>query len=677
MISNNSDLPIENRFLIPPSVTGTQQAETNPTPNSSESKISKIGKMVLSFGKTIAPAMTAVAIAQANLYSRNPKSVIAMIVGGSYSVYRGLEAISDKLGGKKPEEKRSLIATELAHIGSYIEGTVNIAAGTAGIIALESSTGVILHFTHNYDTILTVFRSLLLGSAYTLQKTHVFSKILSKIAVNFQIVKPTPTTILPQPEESKSAPIGSDLTIAKIRKMALSFSKTVAPGIAAVTAGIYSSNYIHQLKTLPVVAIMTGTGYAAYRTLEAVSDRLGGNDKIVKPEEKGSRVSTELAHLKSFAEGTAHIAAGYAGVLALEASTGFIGHFANPDAVGFSLLGGAAYGLHNSHAIPKVLSAIKKFGSDVKVRFDSLSTRKKIMAVASAAALVAGGILLYKNIDWSTSRPSSSRPSSSGPSTPEDDTEEEYNFSEFAFRRFKYMDDNSFNPEIASSVVKVLETKTDDFISFSEDDTRGGLDRPGTCSAMALDFTARFINKCAPITDPDALKDCVREFSPFYTTSTNEFASRQVGYNSIRIAEEALDNPQVDITAQKMSALAHFHDMKLEPVMELMSTHSHQLTSIIKELKNGDYVIRLLQPDDGHKQELFGHSMAFFKRDKMSVFYNNADGALLIKGNPLNEFVNGIKMHYSYIPQVRIYKATCLDACKNLAGSGSGTPGYF
>jgi hypothetical protein len=186
-------------------------------------------------------------------------------------------------------------------------------------------------------------------------------------------------------------------------------------------------------------------------------------------------------------------------------------------------------------------------------------------------------------------------------------------------------------------------------------------DQAGTCSSMALDFIARMITEC---TKALSLEDCVTEKKDYYKHNTRHFSSKQAAYNTIEIVGENKQGNNASITAQKMQALASWHDMTLTPVTPLLSKEDNHLAKVFHRLPEGVYVIRLLKFKDNHKQEDYGHTMGFIKAEGRTVFYNNAIGAHVIY-SPL-PFLNEI---FSYsLPTIRIYQASCpASGCSHLA----------
>ncbi len=170
-------------------------------------------------------------------------------------------------------------------------------------------------------------------------------------------------------------------------------------------------------------------------------------------------------------------------------------------------------------------------------------------------------------------------------------------------------------------------------------------DESGTCTAMALDFLARYINVAKPQTN---LSDRIRtifSFEHYYKSNSITFVSRQAAFNTITIESDARKNFERDLLKElKMKALANYHQIELSAITstikpsELESTPGC-LQTIVDELPDGEYVLRLVQPEENEKQEAFGHTMIVIKDKDLSIFYDNAEGALKVNYKKLGSVI--------------------------------------
>lgn len=161
-------------------------------------------------------------------------------------------------------------------------------------------------------------------------------------------------------------------------------------------------------------------------------------------------------------------------------------------------------------------------------------------------------------------------------------------------------------------------------------------DHNGTCTAMALDFLARYHAACSGERSVTIRKRTLKDFKVYLGQTNSAFMSRQSAYNTIEIKNQRGISSD-DIKHEKMQSLANYHDFEITPVTGTIKTLSLQtgtdLRGTFAHLPDGYYIIRMLYPADNEKGEYFGHTMSFVKDKDLSVFFDNLDGAFLIKGD--------------------------------------------
>lgn len=187
-------------------------------------------------------------------------------------------------------------------------------------------------------------------------------------------------------------------------------------------------------------------------------------------------------------------------------------------------------------------------------------------------------------------------------------------------------------------------------------------DHRGTCSAMALDFLARYEITAATTENKKELVSALKNFKPYYRANTTTFSSRQAAFNTIEIKSEYRDTQREINNEQKMKSLALYHNIKLLAATESLSMKkikngSINFPSIVNRLSSGSYIIRLQKPADNEKMEQFGHTVCLIKNPSFCFFYDCITGVEEISGNIGQEVLDSLLLTVGYIPELRIYKA--------------------
>lgn len=187
-------------------------------------------------------------------------------------------------------------------------------------------------------------------------------------------------------------------------------------------------------------------------------------------------------------------------------------------------------------------------------------------------------------------------------------------------------------------------------------------DHKGTCSAMALDFLARYEITAARIQNTEKLISAFEKFKPYYRANTRTFSSRQAAFNTIEIKSKYRGSNSEKTKEQKIKSLALYHNIHLTPVtvslsMKKIIDRSIDFAAIVNRLPLGSYVIRLQSPTNNEKMEYYGHTVCLIKKPTFSFFYDCIRGVEQVNGNIGKEVLDSLMLTVPYIPELRIYKA--------------------
>lgn len=234
--------------------------------------------------------------------------------------------------------------------------------------------------------------------------------------------------------------------------------------------------------------------------------------------------------------------------------------------------------------------------------------------------------------------------------------------------------------KIAKEVFNILKTEQLGNISFREDKL-SSYDKGGVCSAMALDFAARYNTICASIKNADKCRRQVEAMAPYYAYANTTFISVQTAYNTISIRDitpdEAEDDEVLDdeLKWQKMASLANYNSLDLTPITPTIhvdedapddSAQAIEAKELINALPDATYVIRMIEPGWTSKHEYYGHTIVFVKNKQLSILFDNAIGAVDITADPASEVYYQIAGWN--IPEFRIYRAECKKGgCRNFS----------
>jgi len=239
---------------------------------------------------------------------------------------------------------------------------------------------------------------------------------------------------------------------------------------------------------------------------------------------------------------------------------------------------------------------------------------------------------------------------------------EEANENRYLFQRsFWDMFGSNHDTYITKEVAQIMQSNIEPLIEI-DDSVLEYFDHGGTCSAMALDFLARYLDDCHDLNDPEVIIETVRSYAPYYIKNNTTFTSRQAAYNAIALRpeyENQINSDDDEFKRAKMQTLAQYHNITLTPAISSIRI-SKIAKEIIDELPVGAYLVRALSPNNySKKKETYGHSMVLIKGEQHGIYYDNGDGAVNITGR-VSDFVVKKLLDWQ-IPECRLYLATCAE----------------
>lgn len=189
----------------------------------------------------------------------------------------------------------------------------------------------------------------------------------------------------------------------------------------------------------------------------------------------------------------------------------------------------------------------------------------------------------------------------------------------------------------------------------------------GTCSAMSLDFAARFLCQCHPEQGLSARKKCISSLAPFYVKTNSHFCSLQYVYNSIAEKSDTSDN----MLHKRMQSLADFYNLKLEPATNSFKIDTWNPDSMKKEIQSlvpGSYIFRGIHLEN--REEIHGHTSSFTigNKGELSMHYDPNYGATEMKDKISSMIYRLLEFAKTWNLQIgRFYHVTCGEGgCRNL-----------
>lgn len=140
----------------------------------------------------------------------------------------------------------------------------------------------------------------------------------------------------------------------------------------------------------------------------------------------------------------------------------------------------------------------------------------------------------------------------------------------------------------------------------------------GTCTAMSLAFLQSYF------TENDSSESCIARLIKVgenFKTSSHEMRTRQAAYNTIRVVpgtENALQ--------KKVQALALHLGFQMAYASAEVYFASQEMSSIMADLPQGAFLIRMIKPTQNEKLEEYGHSLVYIKTKNSHFFYDPSKG---------------------------------------------------
>lgn len=151
----------------------------------------------------------------------------------------------------------------------------------------------------------------------------------------------------------------------------------------------------------------------------------------------------------------------------------------------------------------------------------------------------------------------------------------------------------------------------------------------GTCSAMAFDFAARYLQHRRVLPPQFAIEQITVDDWQMsgYERSSPTFRIRQAAFNTISKTQEASS----DFKRDKIDAMVHLHNLSVVNALEEIDMSQPdaavKFAEVLETSGNGVFVLRVLKPDTNEKEEAHGHSAILIHEDEIEPhFYDPCDG---------------------------------------------------
>lgn len=189
------------------------------------------------------------------------------------------------------------------------------------------------------------------------------------------------------------------------------------------------------------------------------------------------------------------------------------------------------------------------------------------------------------------------------------------NQKKFLFKGSQEDCDGAIDSEASRKIAETLNGGVEGiyFDATKVEDTVGG-----TCTAMSLAFLQSYF------TENDSSESCIARLIKLgenFKTSSYEMRTRQAAYNTIRVVpgtENALQ--------KKVQALALHLGFQMAYASAEVFFGSQETDSIMANLPQGAFLIRMIKPTQNEKLEEHGHSLVYIKTKNSHFFYDPNKG---------------------------------------------------
>lgn len=179
----------------------------------------------------------------------------------------------------------------------------------------------------------------------------------------------------------------------------------------------------------------------------------------------------------------------------------------------------------------------------------------------------------------------------------------------------------------ARKTVTRLQQQTIPAVSFNPKKLKGKVDG-GNCTALAFHFATKVFDQYPREGSLSQLAKKINEWKLLYQTGEAEdillMRSIQEAFNTITVEKQ----PDIDLSKNKIEAMARFHNFTVEeasPEFSIPKGKQSKALKLIKGLSDGIHFLRIIKPLDNEKQEDFGHSLVFIKKQNEAIFYDPSD----------------------------------------------------
>lgn len=179
----------------------------------------------------------------------------------------------------------------------------------------------------------------------------------------------------------------------------------------------------------------------------------------------------------------------------------------------------------------------------------------------------------------------------------------------------------------AKQICQKLNSKNTNGIFFSESKLVSHLYN-GTCSAMSFDFANRYLELRKTLSP----KQAITQIAPDYEKSSQVFRTTQAAFNTICRAP-GMD--QKDFNRAKIEGMLCLYNRHVVNASEgfdiTQNSAISKIRKILKELKPGVHIIRMILPASSDKGEMLGHTTVLIQDEGKQFFYDPCSGTRKLK----------------------------------------------